>query len=249
MRSGAWMSKVREHRTLALLIFDLVAVSAAYLAFGLFRYGPFGFPEVVWHLVRLAVAAGVLQTALGLSLRVYQGRTVVASSEDTVRLGAAVVAAGLTVSAFNALTGEQYVSRIVPAGATFLAFAAVLFGRLWWRTLDLKRSVGEHEAARALIFGAGSAGRQLARSMVASPAAGMRPSGSSTTIPGSAGCEPTASLSSAPARTSRPLRCRPRRRSSSSRCRAPSPSCCATCPGARGPRASRSRSCPGSTSC
>ena len=171
------MSRVREHRTVALVGFDVLAVLVAYHAFGLFRYGPFGVSDVAMHLTRLALAAAVLQTAVGLSLRLYQGRTIVASSEDSVRLGAAVVTGGVLVSGFNALTGEQYVSRIVPAGATFLALAAVLFGRLWWRTLDLKLQTGEHETARALIFGAGSAGRQLARSMAATPAAGMRPVG------------------------------------------------------------------------
>jgi hypothetical protein len=110
MSSGAWMSKVREHRTLVLVIGDVLAVMTAYLAFGLFRYGPFDFfdfPDVIWPLARLAVAAAVLQTALGLSLRLYQGRTLVASSEDTVRLAAAVVGAGMTVSAFKAHAGPQ----------------------------------------------------------------------------------------------------------------------------------------------
>jgi FlaA1/EpsC-like NDP-sugar epimerase len=170
---------LRSRRTLVLMSFDALAIAFAYLGFALLGYGlP---PSVLAQgdVVRVAAVAVVLQWTLGSLLRVYQGRATVASLEETIRLG--VAAAGVTVVLGLLDMGwspSHRVPRSLPLGATFLALFVMLLGRaLWRRHHDKVGFLGTDDASATLVFGAGSGGRQLVRSMLATPAGGMRPVG------------------------------------------------------------------------
>ncbi|KRE35500.1 dTDP-glucose 4,6-dehydratase [Janibacter sp. Soil728] len=90
---------------------------------------------------------------------------------DLTKTAGAVGALGLVV---NALLPAQLVPRSVPITGTLAAIIAMLAARTVWRTLrDRGRSTPGDK--RVIVLGAGEGGRQLVRTMIKDPRAGLQP--------------------------------------------------------------------------
>jgi len=170
------VSRFRSHRSLWLMAFDAGCISLAYVFFALPRYNV-GLTQEIWFRIAVvACAAIVLQLVVGSLLRVYRGRTEVASLEETVLLAAITLGIGVVLSLANALSDPYLISRALPFGATFEALLLMLLGRALWRRHALQVRIARGtEAIPAIIFGAGSGGGQLVRSMRSTPSSTMRP--------------------------------------------------------------------------
>ena len=173
----AWL---RTRRTATLLLFDALALVAAYLLTALLRYEDLPlFIEVVPTVLGVVGLAVLVQWAIGMALSLYRGRVGVATLEETVGLGLATLVGGSLVSVANASATPPFVARSIPIGATSLALVLMLIGRGWWRRLQQRAAVATPtQAARpALVFGAGEAGRQLVSSMLSEVGSPLRPVG------------------------------------------------------------------------
>ncbi|MGH3588697.1 MAG: polysaccharide biosynthesis protein, partial [Pseudonocardia sp.] len=178
MRTAAWIARARVRRPLLLICFDLACWLVAYTVFAGLRYE--GADSVApWPtIVLLALVTAGLQLFVGGLLRIYQGRAKLASLEDSVLLAFVTVGCGAIVSIANAMPEPSWIARTVPPAATFMALFTMGFGRATWRRWVERRCYGAIRNAKpALIFGAGESGRQLVRSMLTSPHAGLRPVG------------------------------------------------------------------------
>lgn len=123
-----------------------------------------------------AVAFGA-QTVIGTLMWLYDGRYVVGSKDEALHLGGAVIGAGIVMGTASVTFPE---GRLVPLsitlGATALAITGCIGGRLVWRLFhESSRRPGS--AKPALIFGAGSAGAELIRSLLHDPTAPYYPVG------------------------------------------------------------------------
>lgn len=161
----ALTATIRRHRGGFLATVDAAILSFAYAGMALLRYEQGGVP---WRdLVLVLTAAVVVHLALCWQTKLYRGRAVVGSTEETVLLVAVTVMTALIVSIFNIVTTHQFIARTVPFGAGFTASAGMVLIRALWRS-HVRSSSWQRadEAARTLVIGAGDAGRQLVRSML-----------------------------------------------------------------------------------
>lgn len=131
--------------------------------------------EVAGLAVTTAVAA-CAQLAFGFATGVYQGRHSVGSVEQALTLAAVTTCVGFTVFVGNAILAVQLVPRSVPLTAALIAAAIVIGLRLALRrSEELARRPSGPSVKRVIVLGAGSAGRQLIRSMFADGAGVFRP--------------------------------------------------------------------------
>ena len=172
------VARLRSARWAWLMLHDAMALYAAYVVFSLIRYEGGLPPPIALAVVVLAFGAVMFQLLVGSALRIYQGRVVVAGLEETILISVVVVTGALTLGAVNLLASPPLISRSVPLGAGFMALAAMLLSRSIWRRYNERMSFRPSDSADpTLVFGAGSAGRQLVRSMLETPTAHMRPVG------------------------------------------------------------------------
>ncbi len=159
------------------MLYDGLALAFAYMVFALLRYQ--SDLDVVWAHAAIVIVASIgLQWSVGSAVRLYQGRVTVASLEETQLLAAVTVGTDLFISALNVLTEPRYVSRVLPLGATFMALFIMLLGRAVWRRHHEQVGFARAENAEpTLVFGAGAGGRQLVRSMLATPSSTLHPVG------------------------------------------------------------------------
>lgn len=155
---------VRRHRSQVLLTADVAMLVVAFLVLSLLRYDA---GQVPWGdavaLCAIAVAVHVLICWIS---HLYQGRAVVASSEETVYLGAAAGVTAMVTSFVNVMIEPQPIARSVPFGAALIGGALMIVGRAAWRRYAEKAGWSRsEEAKRTLVIGAGDAGTQLVRSM------------------------------------------------------------------------------------
>ena len=158
---------LRSHRTLVLMAFDGFALLASYLMSLLLRYDSAQVTGMLGRVAAVAVAAVVIQCALGMLLSVYSGRFAVASIEETIMLGLTTVGGGTLLGVTNMFAEPFVVARSLPFAATFTGFIVMVVGRALWR----QQSESIFMPARAvqepvLILGAGWSGRRLGESMM-----------------------------------------------------------------------------------
>lgn len=118
------------------------------------------------NLALTALAVAITHLTLAAPLRLYQGRYGVGTSEEARALAAVVLPAG---SLFALVLGLLPGTHLIPASVPLIAAFAALVGAWVLRaTIRILREGAAHPrgAREALVFGAGSAGSQLVRSML-----------------------------------------------------------------------------------
>lgn len=157
--------------------FDVAAWLFSYAAFAWLRLDS-DVAQVPWsEVIAVGAVTAALYVALAIPARLHQGRARTASLEEAVLLGCLMGGAGGAVFLVNLLA--QWIPRSIPAGATLGALVLAGWARATWRMLqerDERTGVGEH-SARALVVGAGEAGRELISSMQRDPQQHYRPVG------------------------------------------------------------------------
>src|SRR5262245_9862253 len=161
---------------------DGVALLFSYLFFTVVRYWGAADTQdatsaIAERALGIAVAAVVLQWSVGSFLRMYQGRTTVASLDETFLLGTSAVCIGSALFLVNIAFQPYVISRGVPLSATFMALFVMLLGRAVWRLRQHGGVRWSESAVPALVFGAGAGGTQLVASMMRNPASQLRPVG------------------------------------------------------------------------
>src|SRR5262249_27309444 len=127
----------------------------------------------------VALGLAAVYLAVGVALRLHQGRAKTGSMEDMLLVGMVAAFSGAVVSLVNA--PHLWVGRSVPVAAviTFVVLAGL--GRAVWRAYAERPVAQAPEAAdaavRALIAGAGDAGHDLVVSMLRDPARAWVPVG------------------------------------------------------------------------
>ena len=120
------------------------------------------------HVAYILVAAG-LQLVLGFSMHLYLGRSRLGSFSEAVQLAAITAVAGGLAAGISVLMNAEF-SRAVALLVPCIAFLAMMAGRVLVRTVaDGQRRRPAPEAARAIVYGAGDVGTQLARLIDTTP--------------------------------------------------------------------------------
>lgn len=155
----------------------LLAADAALIAFGLTLATVARYDGALHRIDRsgLLVAAAVAVLAyvmLAAVSRLHQGRHSVGSAEELTTMGWAIAGSSLALVAVNLLDATGTVHRLVPLSVPLLggalSFVLLLSVRLAVRR-QRERMVRPQQGRRTLVFGAGNAGHQLIRSMLARP--------------------------------------------------------------------------------
>ncbi|WP_211261424.1 polysaccharide biosynthesis protein [Pseudonocardia acaciae] len=127
-------------------------------------------------LLEIIVVAVLAQWVLGALLRTYWGRYFVGSVDQAWNLAVVALAVAAVTFVYQALAATWLVPRSVPLMAPFLMFVFAAGARLVMRAVVEHRGTrAAPQAPRVIVFGAGSAGRELVRAMLADPAGGYRP--------------------------------------------------------------------------
>ncbi|SNR77083.1 polysaccharide biosynthesis protein [Blastococcus mobilis] len=162
---------------LAMLGGDLISLAAGLVLATTARYtGSLDQMNTNGLLVGMALTTLVFPIASTV-LRLHQGRYAVGSAEELKSLGAAVGITALAVLTVVALAGSPRLLPLsVPAIAAVLSFVIMIGFRLALRS-QREGAVRPRTGQRTLVFGAGIAGEQLVRSMLADPASPYLPVG------------------------------------------------------------------------
>jgi FlaA1/EpsC-like NDP-sugar epimerase len=118
-------------------------------------------------MIALAVA---LQAGFGYATNLYRARFRFGTLDDVLALWRTVLATTVVLLAVDLLVPGHRVPPGTPAIGGLLGLVAMLAARLLWRLgMDARSRPDEQHAARVLLFGAGSAGRNLIKSMLNDP--------------------------------------------------------------------------------
>lgn len=119
------------------------------------------------HAIAVAVVG---QWTIGTVLQTYRGRYYFASIEQAANLAAVTITVGLGLFGYQFLSSVLLVPRSVPLTASCLTLVLACGGRLVVALLvQLVAKRQSDKTKRLIIFGAGEAGRQLVKSMLAEP--------------------------------------------------------------------------------
>ncbi|MGA8247876.1 MAG: nucleoside-diphosphate sugar epimerase/dehydratase [Nocardioides sp.] len=156
---------LRQFRFVLKVAYDVVAWGAATAVATVLRYERPGLAP--WHAaatVGLALAAVYL--AVGLLVRVHQGRAVTGSLEEMLVVAYVAIFSGVVVFAVD--QHFMLIARSVPVGATICFVVAAGLGRAVWRSLNQRQPAAPESSSssRVLVVGAGEAGRDLVGSML-----------------------------------------------------------------------------------
>lgn len=121
-----------------------------------------------------AVAVAVAYLALGSIAGPYAVGHSRGSFEEIVDLTKTAMIVGLLGLVVNAVLPVQLVPRSVPLTAALIAAMAMLAARTVLRTRRARHR-GDADDRRVIVFGAGEGGRQLVRTMLRDPKAGLLP--------------------------------------------------------------------------
>ncbi|MFI5892304.1 polysaccharide biosynthesis protein [Actinoplanes sp. NPDC051513] len=114
----------------------------------------------------MIVLAVVLQAALGHARHLYRGRYAFGTLEDVRTVWQTVLATTIALLLLDLLLPGSRVPPGAPLVGGLLALVLMLAARLVWRLrLDARSRPDARVATRVLLFGAGSAGRNLLQSM------------------------------------------------------------------------------------
>ena len=118
--------------------------------------------------IQYAVAAVVLQVIVGLLTRLYRGRHVIASFEESALLALITLGIGLVLGVFSVFFAPSGYPRVVTFTVPLAALVLMAAGRFLFRTVS--RSAQRHEDGEpVLVYGAGNAGQQLGRLLAYDP--------------------------------------------------------------------------------
>ncbi len=155
---------------LGLVLGDVLCWGLATVAMGFARYDVRLQPKDTVFVLSYAVAAVVLQVALGYATKLYQGRHKIASFDEALTLGAIVAGIGAALAIFFYFLGpEGYpkgITLTVPPGALTLMLAGRFLSRAVARSNA--RNTGP-DTERVLVYGAGIAGQNLGRLLESDP--------------------------------------------------------------------------------
>lgn len=167
-------STMRRHRAQLLMANDVAAIIVAYLVLAPLRYET---DPVPWAQVAWVCGVGIgTHLVLCWRLKLYRGRALIASSEETVLIGSIAIVSAVVASIANMLVGVDLLARTVPLGAAVAAVAIMIVARAAWRRFALRAGwTTADQPRRTLVVGAGDAGQQLIRSMQATHESPYRP--------------------------------------------------------------------------
>jgi len=120
--------------------------------------------------VVLGLALASVYILVGLAVRLHQGRARTGSLEEMLVVTVVAAFSGMVVFAAN--SSHIWIARTVPVGATISFIVVAGLGRAVWRaSTEHLTSIGGQpgSSTRALIVGAGDAGRDLVISMLRDP--------------------------------------------------------------------------------
>lgn len=166
---------VTRYRRLTLAMADIAVWAFSLTAATLLRY-EFNLPRsITFDLTAMVVAAAMLQLAVGNATQLYRARWRVGSFEEALSLAFTMVAVTMAITVLSVLSPQHVlpVSATVGGGALALVMTAAL--RVAWRLKTERLVQHPHSTERAIIFGAGEAGVQLVRALIADPSSGYRP--------------------------------------------------------------------------
>ena len=165
---------IRRRRVAFLAANDAAAIALSYLGLGLLRYE---IGDVPWAgTAAIAACAVMAHVVLCWVLKLYRGRAVVASTEETVLLCAVAAITAALVSAANIVVFGHWIARTIPFGAAFTAAALMVLARAAWRHHASRAGWMPGDGARStLIVGAGEAGADLVSSMLRTAGSPFRP--------------------------------------------------------------------------
>ena len=174
--AGASRSLTWRLRRITLVAFDACCWVFALFAATVLRY------EVELHQVEprqvalLSVFAVAGVPVVGTVMQVYRGRHCIGTVGDAISVSAATALLGVGLFVPNILIDTPLVPRTVPLVATLIALVLAVGIRLLVR-LSRERSSrpDRHMSRRVIIYGAGTDGQQLVRSMLSDPASGYLP--------------------------------------------------------------------------
>ncbi|WP_196780901.1 polysaccharide biosynthesis protein [Nocardioides sambongensis] len=171
---GGMTARLRRFRVPLLIATDALAIVASYAALGILRYDAV---QVPWDgLAIVCATALVVHFGVGWLVKLYRGRAIVASSEETVLLGGVAAVVSVLVSLINLLWEPQPVARLVPFGAAFASTAFMIVARAAWRRYAMRAGwVSGDNVQATLVVGAGDAGQQLVLSMLGTANSPYRP--------------------------------------------------------------------------
>jgi FlaA1/EpsC-like NDP-sugar epimerase len=160
--------RLRSRRAWVLGVFDVLAIFVSYACFMLARYWNI---DVPWgEAAMVAVIAALGHVLAGFATKVYRGRVVVGSSQETVAVALMSLTGLLAAEAVTFFGFASGLSRTVPMAASTGALVLMLLARAQWRVyvsdLDF---VDSEDAKRTLVIGADESARQLLHSMRTEP--------------------------------------------------------------------------------
>ncbi|WP_245160089.1 nucleoside-diphosphate sugar epimerase/dehydratase [Blastococcus sp. CT_GayMR20] len=172
-RSGAFWKLAR----LAMVMADLLSVLVGFTLLASARYDGDLDRVSLAGLLTVTAVAGAAFLAVSVVLRLHQGRYAVGSAEEFKALAAATATAAMAAFAADLFAGmPRLLPLSVPLIGAIVAFVLMLTYRLAIRS-QREGAVRPRQGQPTLVFGAGNAGHQLVRSMLADPASPYVPVG------------------------------------------------------------------------
>jgi FlaA1/EpsC-like NDP-sugar epimerase len=174
--AGTSRSLTWRLRRIALVAFDAGCWVFALFAATLLRYERDLHQVEPGNVALIAGFAVVGVLVIGTALQVYRGRRCIGTVGDAVRVSAATALLGAGLFVPNLLRDTPLVPRTVPLVATLIALVLAVGARLLVRLRRERSSPPDrHTSRRVIIYGAGTDGQQLVRSMLSSPGSGYLP--------------------------------------------------------------------------
>lgn len=150
-------------RRTGVVVWDVAMWVVALALLTLIRYDLSLSPERWLMNLQYLLIAVACQLLLGLAVHLYLGRSRLGSFGEVSLLGVVVLASALVAAAAGFIISPEF-STAVAVAVPAIALLAMVGGRVLFRAFysdDLRRARGD--ATRALVYGAGDAGSQVAK--------------------------------------------------------------------------------------
>jgi FlaA1/EpsC-like NDP-sugar epimerase len=166
---------VTRYRRPVLLLADLAVWAFSLTLATLLRYQFNWTRSITFNLALMICAAVALQVAIGNATQLYRARWRVGSFEEALCLAFTMscVTVGITIISVLAPLHVLPIGATVGGGTLALLLASGL--RVAWRLKGERLLRSPRSTERSIIFGAGEAGVQLVRSLLADPSSGYLP--------------------------------------------------------------------------
>lgn len=172
---SSWQAWQVRAKSLGFAGWDAVLWPAGIAAAAWLRFGDTVGGQSVLPFVLLAVTGLTLQVIAGLLLLAYRGRSVLGTIDDAINVVTATVVVGLVLTGLT-MAGVFDVPSTVPVIGTLIALVLGLAPRAAMRLLRERRARPDaSSASKVIVFGAGTGGQQMVRSMLADAESGYLP--------------------------------------------------------------------------